>query len=706
MKWRWARRWSRFDSSGARAVWRNERSEASVAGGVEPPSGGPGSGLGGITATEEAVLVERSGDAIASAPHAVAITGHVSRLAVSPAAPQAPVRWPLRVGAVPSLASAFQDRPAVRDRVDQARAGHATVVLAQVLAGGGGVGKTQLAAAYTHQSLADGVELVVWVDASETEHVVTRYAHAARCVQVPETLLEQGTEADARAFLQWLATTPRSWLVVLDDVTDPETMGSWWPPPSVCGRGRVLATTRRKDVLLSGGGRAVVDVDTYSAEEASAYLRERLAAAHAEHLLDAQADALARTLGCLPLAMSHAAAYMVNEDVACADYLHHFNYSAARLEELLPRHADTEGYGRQVAAALLLSLDVVQACEPVGLAIPALRVAALLDPTGHPRSLWSGNAVLSYLSAHREDPSPADASAQIGPSQARAARRLLHRYGLLTDNAQADSRAVRLHALTARAVREATPDNALPEVVKTASEALAEWHREIRYSEEWAVFRSNVDSLDRRAGDTLWEVGGHYLLRVAGRDRYGYALATAEVAYWERLTATSERLLGREHPKTLLARRDLAMSYFRAGRGQDAFAVLRVDVGHYAQLAHGRSATFERSNRHVDAVALLEDTLAVRERLLGPEDPATIRCQVKLAFAYRQRGKAATATALLERALTRREAVLGTHHPSTSVANYLQTWRDEDKRRWRSGKRSSPSWLPGRRLDSAACPFG
>ncbi|WP_158933512.1 tetratricopeptide repeat protein [Streptomyces sp. NRRL S-1868] len=569
-------------------------------------------------------------------------------------------------------------------------------MLAQVLAGGGGVGKTQLAAAYTHQSLADGVELVVWVDASEVEHVVARYAHAARCVQAPETLLEQGAEADARAFLQWLATTGRSWLVVLDDVTDPEAMETWWPPPSVYGRGQVLATTRRKDALLSGSGRAVVDVDTYGAEEACAYLRERLTAAHAEYLLDTQADALARALGCLPLAMSHAAAYMINEDVACADYLHRFNHSTARLEELLPRHADTEGYGRQVAAALLLSLEVVQACEPIGLATPALRVAALLDPAGHPQSLWSGDAVLSYLGAHREDPSPADASAQVSPSQARAARRLLHRYGLLTDHAQAGSRAVRLHALTARAVREATPDDVLPDVVKAASEALTEWGKEIPHNEEWAVFRSNVDSLDRCAGDTLWEVGGHHLLRAAGRN--WYAFPTAGFAYWERLTAASERLLGREHPETLRVRRDLAVSYFCADRDQDACAVLRMDFGRYEQLACGRPAAAKGSENRVDAVALLEDTLAVRERILGPEDPATIGCQVKLAFAYRLRGKASRATALLERAVTRRQAVLGIHHPSTiSVASHLQTWRNEDRKRWWSSWRTSPSGLPIRR---------
>lgn len=104
---------------------------------------------------------------------------------------------------MPVLASAFQARSAVRDRIDRARDGHATVVLAQVLSGGGGVGKTQLAAAYAHKTLVDGVDLMVWVDASGIEQVITRYAHAAHAVEAAsDRLLGKGAESDAGLFLQ------------------------------------------------------------------------------------------------------------------------------------------------------------------------------------------------------------------------------------------------------------------------------------------------------------------------------------------------------------------------------------------------------------------------------------------------------------------------------------------------------------------------
>lgn len=663
------------------SVGVRESGDATAVDGGDALSGYRGSGRQ-ASASGGAVRVERSGDAVALGAHAVAISGHVSQVLLSAPPPSRPLDWPIRLGSVPVLASAFQARSAVRDRIDRAREGHATVVLAQVLSGGGGVGKTQLAAAYAHRALVDGVDLVVWVDASDIEQVLARYAHAAHAVEAAsDRLLGKSAESDARLFLQWLATTRRSWLIVLDDLTDPESMQAWWPPSSAFGCGRVVATTRRHDAVLSGGGRAVVDIDTYTAEEAEAYLQERLRSAHADHLLDAQAAVLAEALGFLPLALSHAAAFMVNEDVLCAEYLRRFNDSAARLDDLLPREADTEGYGRQVAAALLLSLDVAQASEPVGLAVPVMRLAAVLDPAGHPRSLWAGDAVLRYLSTQRTTP-PDGVPGAVGPAQAQAALRLLHRYGLLTDHAQAGSRAVRLHALTARAVRECTPDAAVSEVVKTAAGALTELCDTVRWNdhETTAALLTNIDSLDGCAGDLLWQVDSHYVLRWAGRSM---APDTA-VPYWQRLVGTSERQLGRAHPLTLVARRDLAWVCFRGRREKEAFAVLQEDFLYQDnRLVLEGQGPAVAGREAVSAVALLEDTVAVRQRLLGWADPATLTGQANLALLYWSQGDRSAAIGVLERSLAGYRATFGPRHPYTiSVDNRLRSWREQHTRRW------------------------
>ncbi len=305
------------------------------------------------------------------------------------------VSWPLLVGKVPPLASAFQGRGGPRARIDAARASAAGVVLTQVLSGGGGVGKSQLAAWYADQAIRNRTDLVVWVDASTPEAVVSAYAEAAALLQAPGAD-RPGPESAARALLDWLSTTQRSWLVVLDDITDPEAVAGWWPV-SHTGTGWVLATTRRRDEALFGNGRARIDIDVYESEESAAYLERRLGRKHA-HLLDDGAGALAEHLGHLPLALSIAAAYLIEKEKTCSEYLELFRARKARLAELLPG-PDPDGYRREVAVTLLLALDAAQASEPLGLAVPAIRLAALLDPAGHPDALWTTPAVTG-ISAH------------------------------------------------------------------------------------------------------------------------------------------------------------------------------------------------------------------------------------------------------------------------------------------------------------------
>jgi hypothetical protein len=168
------------------------------------------------------------------------------------------------------------------------------------------------------------------------------------------------------------------------------------------------------------------------------------------HLLDDRAGDLATAVGHLPLALSHAAAYMIIQEEGCTAYVARYATGAERLAELMPASADPDAYGRPVAVTLLLALEAADTAEPAGLARPALAVAAVCDPDGHPDTLWATTPVTSYLSAHRAG----GPGVPVTADQARKALRLLHRYGLLTHTPADGARAVRIHALTARAARE------------------------------------------------------------------------------------------------------------------------------------------------------------------------------------------------------------------------------------------------------------
>ena len=59
--------------------------------------------------------------------------------------------------------------------------------------------------------------------------------------------------------------------------------------------------------------------------------------------------------------------------------------------------------------------------------------------------------------------------------------------------------------------------------------------------------------------------------------------------------------------------------------------------------------------RNAEAIPLLEQNLASRQRTLGPDHPATLTSQSNLAAAYRDVGRVSEAIPLLEQILAGRE---------------------------------------------------
>ncbi|MFF7544254.1 FxSxx-COOH system tetratricopeptide repeat protein, partial [Streptomyces canus] len=593
---------------------------------------------------------------------------------------------------IPQLATAFQPRTVLRDRIDAAWLDNRSVVLTQgqprVLSGGGGVGKTQLAAAYATDAVKNRTDLVLWVAAAEVQQVTTLYAQTASSLKLPGSSGED-LEADARLLLDWLRNTSRRWLVVLDDITDPHSIQPLWPV-SQTGSGRVLATTRSRDASLTGNGRIRIDIDVYTPTESATYLHQRLNAEKMGHLLDDHTPELTHALGYHPLGLGMAAAQMINEELTSTQYLNRYNDRHALLEELMPPAADTEGYHKprqstQVTAALLLSLDAVRASDTTGLATTALRLTALLDPAGHPHALWNTPAVLGYLTTHHtpapQSDTPVSPSSSATAEQAHTALRLLHRYALLTCDTRVEPRAVSMHALTARATRETIPADERPALATAAADGILQlWpNPDQHHADHAAVLRANTSALYGHSNDCLWNPNGHPVLFRAGNSLLNAGLAASGTAYWQDMISDSEQLLGGEHPDTLTARANLAASYWQAGRTSEAIEIEEQVTADRERLLGGAhpdtltaranlAASYWQAGRTGEAIEIEEQVTADLERLQGGEHPHTLTARANLATSYQQAGRTGEAIELLEQVTADRERLLGGEHPDTLTA--------------------------------------
>ncbi|MFI5987278.1 tetratricopeptide repeat protein [Streptomyces sp. NPDC051555] len=602
----------------------------------------------------------------------------------------------LLVGAPPLAASAFQPREELRERIDAARAG-GSVVLTQarrasagVLSGMGGVGKSQLAAQCAHQAVAEGNRLVVWVPAGGSAQVITLYAQAALRVGALGASGED-PEQDARAFLEWLATTERSWLVVLDDVTDPVVVGPWWPPARP-GIGWTLATTRLHDPRLTGGGRTRIEIDVYTPREAVDYLQERVTGDGGGHLLDGREGEVARVLGHLPLALGHAAAYLLAEELTCAQYLERLEDQALRLEDVLPEWADTEGYQRQVTAALLLSLDAAGQAGPEGVITPLVRLLALLDPDGHPEALWTTASVAAFLTTARDE----GAEPVVTTGEVVHALRVLRRYALITTDPHTPHRQIRMHALTARAIRETTPTSRQPGLAATVADALeAIWPPTDLPRELAQALRANATMLRQHAEEQLWRDGVHSVIVLNGLSLRASGLHHDAHSYWASITERALRTLGPDHPATIVARANLAATHSSLGRHHDALTLQEAVHSDFERLfGHEHpetlraranlAVTYHHLGRHHDALALQEAVRTDCEGLLGPDHTDTLHARANLADTYRNLGRPHDALILEEAVHSDFERLFGHEHTDTLharanlAATYHQLGRHHD----------------------------
>ncbi|NUS17259.1 MAG: tetratricopeptide repeat protein [Streptomyces sp.] len=569
---------------------------------------------------------------------------------------------------IPPRAGAFQNR-AERSRLREAVAGGGTTVLCQVLTGMGGVGKTQLAADYARQAWTGGagVELLVWVTAAGRDMVVAAFAQAGADVCGADLADPQ---AAADTFLAWLQTGRRRWLIVLDDVADPNDLTGLWPP--AVAQGRTVVTTRRRDAALSRGGRQLVEVGVFAPDEAAAYLASVLAI---DGRTEPAADlaGLAQDVGYLPLALSQAAAYIADADISVGTYRTLLARRARTLEEASPEVLPDD-QRQTMAAAWELSVEYADRLRPQGLARPMLELVAFLAPNSTPAAVLTSPPALDHLASNRSTPpagiETATHTEPVSPvtgDEAAGALRALHRLSLLTtsrspdgqagvgragSDANGSGRTVHVHQVIQRATRDTLTAGQYDRSARAAADALmAVWpdvERDTAFAHALrACTAALVSYTEEGNGHTqcLYGSDAHPVLYRAGRSLGESGQVTAAMVHFEQLATTARNHLGPDHPDCFTAR--------------DSFAHWRGEAGDAAGAAEALGE-------------LLDDRL----RVLGPDHPGTLSTRGYLAWWQGETGDAARAVEAFAALLDDRRRVLGPDHPSTlATRGSLARWR-------------------------------
>ena len=551
-----------------------------------------------------------------------------------------------------------------------------------VLVGMAGCGKSQLASSLAQECGAAGWGLVAWINASSKDSVISDLVELARRLGVDTSDNPTQDQVIERCLGHLQSADAGDRLVVFDNVKRIEDVAGVVPR----GEGlRVVATSR------SGRGwRAqrwkTVAVGVFPREESVAYLLDAAGSQDAE-----AADAVARRLGDLPLAVAQAAATASDEEWTLKRYLERLEkYSSRQVIRPVPG----DSYTRDVSSALRMAVDSALDRIDDGLReVARLQVGALavLAESGVP-TRWIDPLMKEDTGAAESNE---DMGADAGGEDADA-----------RDDA-AENAHLALTALAKASVVQQSADGGVTMLHRLQGQVLREnWNLE-----EWAeAFDAAADLLDRVNIDSLRREDAEGRRREA-RDLIDQFRAVAAQGYSHPLfergrvvaglphvlfhaedlglpnealalrgaVSAVEEVLGEGHPDTLASRNNLAVAYESAGRLGEAIPLfeevladrVRVLGDDHPDTLTSRgnlAAAYYSAGRVGEAIALFEEVLADRVRVLGEDHPDTLVSRNNLAYAYESAGRLGEAITLYEQVLADRVRVLGADHPDTLVS--------------------------------------
>jgi tetratricopeptide (TPR) repeat protein/transcriptional regulator with XRE-family HTH domain len=517
----------------------------------------------------------------------------------------------------------------------------------------GGVGKTQLVVQLLHRHGADYPAGRFWLRAEHETALLADLASLSWRLGLPERE-EAEQERQIEAVLRWLRQH-EGWLLVLDNLESvTEDAAGRWLGPGLAGH--VVVTSRGPT------GQVRLGLEPLPLEDSRDFLLERTGQDDT-----ASAVAVAKALGCLPLALEQAAAYVENTGRDLAGYA---DLLRGHLVDLMHR-GRPPGHPRPVATTWQLSFDRIGAEDPA--AGDLLRLLAFLAPDDVPVAvLMAGAGVLP----------PRLRRALTDEVAADAAIAALRRYSLASR--QGDR--LRVHRLVQAVVRESLeakqrdlwtaaaitvlratfpPEPAEHAEPSPLSVRLLSHVRAIAGLTDSTVEPEALAWLLDRGGRCLW-VGGELH---AAREFLERAVALREGWLGDHLdTAESLDALGRlrqRHGELAAAQRVIERALHIRER------LLGPTSSEVAESLNSLAPVLADQGALAAARAAMERTLAIREQVFGPDDLRVADTLNNLGVLLRMQGELAGARILIQRALDLREGTLGPCHPRT--ANSLQS---------------------------------
>jgi tetratricopeptide (TPR) repeat protein len=581
----------------------------------------------------------------------------------SPASAQAAGRQPKlthsRIWNVPHLhnpnfTGREADLKALRDSLFASKT--AALVQTRAIHGLGGIGKTQLATEYAYLNGAD-YDVVWWIRSEDPTTRASDYASLAAKLDLPEKAATE-QRVVIEAVKDWLRLH-RDWLLIFDNAEDAESVRDYIPRGSA---GHIVVTSRSPNWA---GVAKPLSVKTLPPREAVKFLLKRTGQPD-----KATAKTLAAALGCLPLALEQAGAYIEASGSTMRHYLELFE---TRQRDLLQRGKPSDDYPDTVATTWSLSFQKVEHENPA--AAELLRLCAFFAPDDIPIKMLTAGA------KHMPESLSATVTDALRFDEALMA---LRKYSLVA----VDNETLAIHRLVQAVIRHTLDETAFKQWTGVAVHVVnASYPFDSNDVRTWPICEpllphasaalSHAETVQFASIETarLFNQVGLYLKT---RAEYGQAKKM-----YERALAIGEATLSPDHPNVatwlnnlgnvLQDQGDLAgaKALYERALAIDETA-LGSDHPNVASRLNNLGNVLQDQGDLAGAKALYERALAIDETALGPDHPDVAIDLNNLGEVLREQSDLAAAKILFERAIAIGEAAFGPDHPQVATfANNL-----------------------------------
>ncbi|PVF94731.1 hypothetical protein CPB86DRAFT_631926 [Serendipita vermifera] len=575
-----------------------------------------------------------------------------------------------------------------------------TIPRVAVLTGLGGSGKTQIALKF----------------ASEFEETLVYFLDASSQATLENdlkilVLSQSETHVDA---LVWLANTKRDWLIILDNADDPSLDLAKFLPR--CAHGHVIITTRNH-FRMALAPSSTHHIDALSLDESITLLLKT--SGYEDNAINRQLSRdIAQELGCLPLALAHAGAYILFRR-CLHTYLDTYRDSRS---ELLERKFDMpQDYPHSVAATIKMSFKRLSPQVQ-----DLLRLFSHLDARSISRSILEKAASRHFQHVAKKTDLPVKTETI---EYAHALMKIIsprgewssfdfdelieqcEKYSLIRFEAQDGENFYSMHVLVQAFVRATCGIVQGHPFPRLAARVLGSAIITGSQYEYIAFDRLLLPHLRLVKMDDITEAADHYgfgvvlqevsegELAVSHMERcveiWGASLGESEVVLnamemlarsysisgkeknalelREKVMKKRREVWGDDHPDTIYAMNSLAVSYSNLGRHREVLPLNQkvleecrrlLDDDHpYILVAMNNLAvSFSGLGNSKEALPLNEEVVKQRRRLLGDDHLDTLQAINNLAVLYPRVGRAQEALPLAEDLVKQMTRLLGEDH--------------------------------------------